>query len=114
MRSGGGLNKSPGSHRIRPGYTSHRTELLLNIALFGGTFDPIHAGHLRAAQAAARKYRLDQILFVPSGNPPHKLTGQLTPFHHRYSMVALACSGEPRFVPSLLEAPTLDGQHHFS
>lgn len=86
----------------------------MNIALFGGTFDPIHAGHLRAAQAAARKFRLDQILFVPSGNPPHKLTGQLTPFHHRYSMVALACAGEPRFVPSLLEAPTPDGQHHYS
>jgi nicotinate-nucleotide adenylyltransferase len=86
----------------------------LNIALFGGTFDPIHAGHLRAAQAAARKFRLDQILFVPSGNPPHKLTGDLTPFHHRYSMVALACAGEPRFVPSLLEAPHPDGRHHFS
>jgi len=86
----------------------------LNIALFGGTFDPIHAGHLRAAQAAARKFRLDQILFVPSGNPPHKLNNHLTPFSHRYSMVALACGGDPRLVPSLLEAPTSDGRPHFS
>ncbi|HEV2349854.1 MAG TPA: nicotinate-nucleotide adenylyltransferase [Terriglobia bacterium] len=86
----------------------------MNIALFGGTFDPIHAGHLRAAQAAARKFRLDQILFIPSGNPPHKLTNHLTPFYHRYSMVTLACAGEPRFVPSLLEAPTSEGRHHYS
>ena len=86
----------------------------MNIALFGGTFDPIHAGHLRAAQAAARKFSLDQILFIPSGNPPHKTTNHLTPFHHRYSMVALACGGDPRFVPSLLEAPNPDGRHHYS
>ncbi len=86
----------------------------MNIALFGGTFDPIHAGHLRAAQVAARKFRLDRILFVPSGNPPHKQTDHLTPFHHRWSMVALACAGQPRFVPSLLEAPKPDGRHHYS
>jgi nicotinate-nucleotide adenylyltransferase len=85
----------------------------LNIALFGGTFDPIHAGHLRAAQAAARKFRLHQILFVPSGNPPHKLTNHLTPFAQRFAMVALACARDPRFVPSLLEAPA-DGRPHFS
>jgi nicotinate-nucleotide adenylyltransferase len=86
----------------------------LNIALFGGTFDPIHSGHLRAAQAAAREFRLDKILFIPSGNPPHKLTNHLTAFHHRYSMVALACAGEPGFIPSLLEAPRADGRLHYS
>lgn len=86
----------------------------MNIALFGGTFDPIHAGHLQAAQTAARKFRLDQILFVPSGNPPHKLTNHLTPFPQRHAMVALACARDPRFVPSLLEAPTSDGRPHFS
>ena len=86
----------------------------MNIALFGGTFDPIHAGHLRAARVAARKFRLDKILFVPSGNPPHKLTNHLTAFHHRFSMVALACAGEPKFIPSLLEAPKADGRLHYS
>ena len=86
----------------------------MNIALFGGTFDPIHAGHLRAAQAAARKFRLDKILFVPSGNPPHKRTNHLTEFHHRFSMVALACAGKTGFVPSLLEAPRADGRLHYS
>jgi nicotinate-nucleotide adenylyltransferase len=86
----------------------------VNIALFGGTFDPIHSGHLRAAQAAARKFRLDRILFVPSGNPPHKHRDRLTPFHHRFAMVALACAGDPRFVASLLEAPRPDGRLQFS
>jgi nicotinate-nucleotide adenylyltransferase len=86
----------------------------VNIALFGGTFDPIHSGHLVAARAAARKFRLDRILFVPSGNPPHKVHDRLTAFSHRFAMVALACAREPRFVPSLLEAPRADGRPHYS
>lgn len=86
----------------------------MNIALFGGTFDPIHSGHLRAARAAARKYRLTRILFVPSGNPPHKVRDKLTAFAHRYAMVALACAADRRFFPSLLEAPRPDGRPHFS
>jgi nicotinate-nucleotide adenylyltransferase len=86
----------------------------VKIALFGGTFDPIHSGHLRAARAAARKFQLHKVLFVPSGTPPHKVGNRLTPFAHRFAMVALACEGEPRFIPSLLEAPRPDGRPHFS
>ncbi len=86
----------------------------MNIALFGGTFDPIHAGHLRAAKAAARRFRLDRVLFIPAGNPPHKLDHPLTPFAHRFAMVALACGADPRFVPSLLEAPDSDGRPQYS
>jgi len=86
----------------------------VNIALFGGTFDPIHAGHLWAAQTAARKFGLHQILFVPTGNPPHKVRDQLTPYVHRYAMVALACAEHPRFIPSLLERPAPDARPHYS
>jgi nicotinate-nucleotide adenylyltransferase len=86
----------------------------VNIAIFGGTFDPIHTGHMRAAKAAARRFRLDRILFIPSGTPPHKLRDRLTPFPHRYAMVALACGADRRFVPSLLEAPKGDGKPHYS
>ena len=86
----------------------------MNIAIFGGTFDPIHTGHLRAAKAAARRFRLDRILFIPSGTPPHKVHDRLTPFLHRYAMVALACGADRRFVPSLLEAPKRDGRPHYS
>jgi nicotinate-nucleotide adenylyltransferase len=86
----------------------------VNIAIFGGTFDPIHTGHMRAAKAAARRFRLDRILFIPSGTPPHKLRDRLTPFPHRYAMVALACGADRRFVPSLLEAPKGDRKPHYS
>ena len=86
----------------------------MKIALFGGTFDPIHAGHLKAAQAAARRYGLDRVLFIPSGRPPHKTHKPLTDFHHRYAMVTLACARHPIFVPSLLEAPSADGRVNYS
>ena len=76
----------------------------MNVALFGGTFDPIHSGHLSAACAAQQTFELDQILFVPAYVPPHKQGRPLTAFSHRYAMVALACASSPRFVPSLLEA----------
>lgn len=86
----------------------------MRIAIFGGTFDPIHGGHLRAARAAARKLKLDRILFVPSGNPPHKVEDGLTPFAHRYAMVALATAADACLVPSLLEAPMADSGPNYS
>ncbi|HEV2305935.1 MAG TPA: nicotinate-nucleotide adenylyltransferase [Candidatus Acidoferrales bacterium] len=75
------------------------------IAIFGGTFDPIHFGHVIVAEAAARRFHLSEIHFVPSSHPPHKNAEQLAPFWHRYAMVALACAAKPRFIPSLAEAP---------
>jgi nicotinate-nucleotide adenylyltransferase len=86
----------------------------VNIALFGGTFDPIHAGHLAAARAARRRFRLDKVLFIPTGNPPHKTHNHLTDYARRYAMVSLACTGEPGLIPSAIEAPTADGSPHYS
>lgn len=86
----------------------------MKLAIFGGTFDPIHIGHLRAARAAVRRFSLDSVLFIPSGTPPHKRAGHLTDFVHRYAMVTLACAGVPEFVPSLLEAPRPDGRPLYS
>lgn len=77
----------------------------MNIGLFGGSFDPIHRGHISLAAEAARRYALGQVLFVPVNVPPHKQKQPLTPFVHRYAMVALATQEEKKFVPSLLEAP---------
>ena len=86
----------------------------LKIAIFGGTFDPIHLGHLKVAKAAVQRFKLDQILFTPSGCPPHKIRSPITPFNHRYSMVSLACTNNRRFIPSLLEAPRPGGKSCYS
>jgi nicotinate-nucleotide adenylyltransferase len=76
----------------------------MNIGLFGGTFDPIHRGHIALAQAAREKFNLGRLLFVAANVPPHKQKQPLTAFAHRYAMVVLATMGEKAFVPSLLEA----------
>src|SRR5208282_1521753 len=76
----------------------------MNIGFFGGSFDPIHRGHVALAQAAAGRHSLRQVLFVPANVPPHKQKQPLTAFIHRYAMVALATQDEKQFTPSLLEA----------
>lgn len=76
----------------------------MKLALFGGTFDPVHRGHLAIARAATQKFELDLVYFVPADAPPHKGNRALTDFHHRFAMLALATADEERFVPSLLEA----------
>ena len=77
----------------------------MNIGLFGGTFDPIHRGHLALARAAREGCKLSRILFVPANVPPHKQEQPLSAFAHRYAMIALATAQEKDFSPSLLEAP---------
>jgi nicotinate-nucleotide adenylyltransferase len=74
----------------------------VRIAIFGGTFDPIHSAHLDAARTALANFDLDRVLFVPAANPPHK-AGAITAYAHRLRMVELACAGEPRFEASRLE-----------
>lgn len=76
----------------------------MNVAIFGGTFDPIHNGHLAVARAARERYALKQVLFVPADAPPHKLKVPITPYRHRFAMVALATAGEKEFIASDLEA----------
>ena len=77
----------------------------MKIALFGGTFDPIHNGHLAVAQAAADRFGLDRVLFIPSGRPPHRDRGPQASYEDRYRMAELACQADPRFEASRLEAP---------
>jgi nicotinate-nucleotide adenylyltransferase len=74
------------------------------IALFGGSFDPVHNGHLAVARAADRRFNFDEVHFITSSHPPHKTKQHLAPFPHRFAMVALACAEHPHFVPSLAEA----------
>ena len=77
----------------------------MNIGLFGGTFDPVHRGHVALARAALEQYKLHKVYFVPANVPPHKQRHLLSPFVHRFVMLALATAAEKAFLPSLLEAP---------
>jgi nicotinate-nucleotide adenylyltransferase len=77
----------------------------MNIGLFGGTFDPIHRGHLALARTALERHKLNRIYLVPSGVPPHKQQQPLSAFVHRYAMVVLATAEDRQLLPSLLEAP---------
>lgn len=76
------------------------------ICLFGGTFDPIHNAHLQIAEAAQKRLALDEVLFIPAANPPHKDSTGLTSFEDRFRMVEIACEPYPAFVPSRLEQGT--------
>ncbi|HEY7409487.1 MAG TPA: nicotinate-nucleotide adenylyltransferase [Vicinamibacteria bacterium] len=74
----------------------------MNVGILGGTFDPIHLGHLRAAEVARQALGLDEVLFVPAGSPPHR-SGPLGAALDRFAMVALATAAHPAFHPSDVE-----------
>lgn len=69
----------------------------MRIAIFGGTFDPPHLGHINLARSVIDGYHADKVLFVPAPNPPHKLNKQVTQFKHRIEMLRLSIDGEVRF-----------------
>ena len=68
----------------------------MKLGIFGGTFDPIHYGHLLLAEVCRQELGLDEVRFVPAGNPPHK-SGEVSDGHARADMVGLAVSGYPEF-----------------
>jgi nicotinate-nucleotide adenylyltransferase len=76
----------------------------MRLALFGGTFDPIHNAHLTVAREAAGQFHLDEVWFVPAAHPPHKSDQTGATYEDRFRMVELACQVDPRFVASDLEA----------
>ena len=67
------------------------------IGIFGGTFDPIHHGHLIIAQSALETFNLNKVIFIPAGVPPHKSTDVVTSSEHRFKMVQLAIQLHPHF-----------------
>jgi nicotinate-nucleotide adenylyltransferase len=73
------------------------------IGMLGGTFDPIHAGHLALAHVALDQLGLDRVLFVPAGQPPHKRGRPITEAEDRLAMVELAIADEPRFGVTRME-----------
>src|SRR5512140_1740347 len=73
------------------------------IAIFGGTFDPIHNAHLTVAREASLQFGLSTVLFVVAANPPHKAGAVVASYESRYRMVELACQDELGFAPSRIE-----------
>ena len=80
----------------------------VKIGIMGGTFDPIHYAHLATAEFIRDNYKLDKILFIPSGNPPHK-KGNITDKYDRYNMVLLSTVNNDDFIVSDIEMPLMDG-----
>ncbi|MEW6245143.1 MAG: nicotinate-nucleotide adenylyltransferase [Nitrospirota bacterium] len=75
----------------------------MRLGLFGGTFNPIHICHLAIAAQTRDRMGLDRVLFIPTGDPPHKPPGVLAPAEHRCEMVRLAIAGEPTFALTDIE-----------
>lgn len=78
--------------------------MIRRLGLFGGTFDPPHLGHLALAECARDALRLDRVVFMPAGRPPHKLRPDLSPVADRLAMTRRAVRGNPAFRVSSLEA----------
>ena len=92
----------------------------MRIGLFGGTFDPIHWGHLRSAEEAREAFKLDRVLFIPTGNPPHKKRQPISAPRDRAGMVRRAIAGHDQFEVSEVELErsgksyTIDTLRHFA
>ena len=78
----------------------------MRLAIFGGTFDPIHNAHLAVAREAAARFQLDRVWLVPAERPPHKQGVTHAPYADRLRMVELACRDEPKLAASGLEQGT--------
>ncbi|MFH1714908.1 MAG: nicotinate-nucleotide adenylyltransferase [Elusimicrobiota bacterium] len=83
----------------------------MNIGIFGGSFNPIHNGHLIIAEAVRQKFDLEQIIFVPAGKPPHKSIKGLAPALDRYRMIAVSIADNKYFRVSPLE---LSGEYRYT
>ena len=91
----------------------------MRVGLFGGSFDPVHYGHLLLAEACREQCRLDEVWFLPAAQPPHKRSRQVTPDQQRVEMLELAVADNPAFVVSRYEIDrggvsyTVDTLEHF-
>ncbi|MDO4952231.1 MAG: nicotinate-nucleotide adenylyltransferase [Synergistaceae bacterium] len=84
----------------------------LKIGIMGGTFNPVHYGHLRAAEEARERLSLEKVIFIPAGNPPHK-SENLAPAEDRYNMTLLAIQDCPYFSVSRIETDRQDKSYTF-
>lgn len=83
------------------------------IAAFGGTFDPVHNGHIEVVRAIVQNFLLDQLLIVPANRPPHKNSRAIADSYHRFAMLVLASLEEPRVLVSTIELEAPDRPYTF-
>jgi len=83
------------------------------VAAFGGTFDPIHNGHVEIARAVVSEFHLDRLLLIPAHRPPHKRSHGITDAYHRYAMSVLATLDEPKVMVSTIELESPDRPYTF-
>jgi nicotinate-nucleotide adenylyltransferase len=95
-----GRCEQPDAWRMQGGAVVAETRL----GIFGGTFDPVHLGHLIIAEEFLHTLRLDRVLFLPTSRPPHKEGQVVSPVADRVAMLTLAITGNPRFDLSLIDA----------
>jgi nicotinate-nucleotide adenylyltransferase len=76
---------------------------ILSLGIMGGTFNPIHHGHLVTAEEALVQYELDRVIFIPSGHPPHKVDKEILAAEERYLMTVIATASNPDFSVSRIE-----------
>ena len=76
----------------------------MRTGIFGGTFDPVHIGHIKMAEYAKEEFGLEEVVFVPNSNPPHKKDKLIEDYSHRFNMLKLALGDDERFSISDYEA----------
>jgi nicotinate-nucleotide adenylyltransferase len=86
----------------------------MRIALFGGSFDPPHSGHIGIAMAAVERLHLDRVLMAPAGRQPLKRDQAQSSYEERMVMVQLACAGHPPLAASAIDAPRIDGRYNYT
>lgn len=91
-------SSAPSATSVTPAARARRS-----VGVLGGTFDPVHIGHLAVAEEAREALALDTVLFVPAGIPPHKQDRAITPARHRVAMLELAIAGNTAFALSRSE-----------
>jgi nicotinate-nucleotide adenylyltransferase len=82
---------------------SHESRVTRRVGILGGTFDPIHYGHLVIAEEVRATLQLAEVIFIPAGDPPHKQGEQITAAQHRLAMLKLALASNPHFAISLID-----------